>query len=125
MKISVFLLIVSIFLLLSSCDKDTSEGCYQVKYVTAYCPKTGASLVQFTKKIPEGEQAADGDGKTVYQAALLDVPEAFQVRDTIFYVKYHYDPDRADLDGNICPDIFGTTLKVLVCDYSSDKDCSD
>jgi len=108
-----------------SCKKTkNSKQCYQVKVISNYCPKTGSVLVSFTKANPDATPIKDNNNKIVaYQAALLNVPEEFQIAEKTFYVTYHYDAELSKPDAVACPAIFGV-VKILVSDSISNEDCN-
>ena len=109
----VIFLFAFIALLFTACKKDKSQ-CVKVKYIMDYCPKPGASLVSLESKT----------GGSM-QIALLNLPEAFQVGDKVFYVRYHYDQTLDNLDPTVyCPAIFGPT-KIFVVDSANDTNCND
>ncbi|NRF40209.1 hypothetical protein [Pedobacter foliorum] len=119
-KLLVFLLP---FLIGVSCKKDKNEQkCYQVRYIMNYCPQMGV-LVDFIKPNPDATEHRLDNGKIIYQAAFLNIPDQYHVKDKIFYVKYHYDKNKEkELRKNICQAIF-SPVKILVGDYTSVNDC--
>ena len=111
-KVGALLVFLCIFLSLASCKKDKGE-CVKVKFVSTYCPKSGAVIVNI-------EQNSGG----LNHIALLNVPESYRVADKIFYVTYHYDQalDKLD-DGKICPAVVYEEVKIFVADSFSETDC--
>lgn len=97
-------------LLLNSCKKsEKGEKFVRAKYLSAYCPKTGAALVSIVE-----------DSKPDSLIALLNLPKSFHIKDKYFLVTYHYDPALDKLDeGKICPAIFGPE-KIFVCDSATE-----
>ena len=82
-------------------------------------------LVEFIEPNPDATKSKLDNGETIYQAALLNIPEEYHVKDKVFYVKYHYDKDKEkDLNKNICQTIFGP-VKILIGDYTSVNDCKN
>jgi hypothetical protein len=106
------LLLLSFILLLCSCKKDTME-CVKVKYKDGYCPRTGAVLVNI-----------ESDNGKTNLIALLNVPEAFRVRDKVFYVTYHYDAAQDIVEEKLCPALYGIH-KIFVSDAVSETDCNN
>ena len=101
---TVFLsLIVCLSTLFSACKKEEVKY-VQARFITGYCPKTGASLVRL-----------EPNSGTENQIALLNLPSDFQVRDKIFLLSYHYDAalDKIE-EQKICPAIF-TKQTIFVC----------
>lgn len=96
-----------------SCKKD-KDKCIKVKFVSAYCPKSGAVLVNIEQ-----------NPGAIYQIALLNTPQTYAVAGKIFYVTYHYDEalDKEDI-GNVCPAIYGK-VKIFVADSSSETACNN
>jgi|GEM_PF-1119488 len=117
---SILLIFVSIHF---SCEKDIqTKMCYQVKYLSDYCPNQDASLVSFTSKNKDATPITDSNGDVIdYQAALLNVPQKFKVPGKIFYVKYHY--NGAEEETIPCPAIT-LPVKVLSADGISEEDCN-
>jgi len=100
-------------LFFTACEKDSKE-CVKVKYVSSYCPKTGAVLVDLLSSSEAGERTA-----------ILNIPEAFQIRDKVFYVTYHYDESLDKLDPHVlCPAIF-SPQKIFVSDSASENECKN
>ncbi|WP_211480996.1 hypothetical protein, partial [Arcticibacter eurypsychrophilus] len=56
----VFLVIATVF----SCKKDNSN-CVEVKYVSGYCPKTGAALLELAKPNSNATSFTDERGNVV------------------------------------------------------------
>lgn len=112
MKIYSFLLVSCLTLFFASCEKE-SNGCVKVKYIAGYCPKSGAALVQLEDS---------GASETI---ALLNIPEAFKIRDKVFYVTYHYDEAQSKADPNVmCNALFGPAT-IYVADSASETECVD
>jgi len=109
----------------ASCKKNNNEQkCYQVRYIMNYCPQMGV-LVEFTKPNTDATEHKLENGKVVYQAALLNIPDQYHVKDKVFYVKYHYQKDKEkELNKNICPAIF-SPVKILTGDYTSVNSCEN
>jgi hypothetical protein len=108
-KLRLLSLIMCFALLLNSCKKEEKENYVRARYLSDYCPKTGAALVTII-----------GDPEPDSQIALLNLPQSFQVKDKDFLITYHYDQtlDQPD-EGKICPDINGP-LKIYVCDTATE-----
>jgi hypothetical protein len=100
-------------LLSNSCKKEEKEE-NEEKYVVArflsdYCPKTGAALVSIVE-----------DSKPESQIALLNLPKSFQIKDKVLLITYHYDQALDKLDeGKLCPAIY-SPLKIYVCDSATE-----
>lgn len=109
----------------ASCKKDNNkQKCYQVRYIMNYCPQMGV-LLEFIEPNTDATEHKTENGKTIYQAALLNIPDQYHVKDKVFYVKYHYDKDKEkELSKNICPAIF-SRVKILIGDYTSANGCEN
>jgi hypothetical protein len=108
-KSPILSLILCLALLSNSCKKEEKKPYVRARYISDYCPKTGAALVTII-----------GDPEPDSQIALLNLPQSFQVKDKTFLIRYHYDQALDKLDeGKICPTIFGP-LKIFVCDYATE-----
>jgi len=123
-KVTLLMLLLQL-LIGVSCKKDnTQKECYQVRYVMNYCPNMGV-LVEFTEPNPDATKIERDNGKVIYQAALLNIPEQYHIKDKVFYVKYHYDKDKEnELNKGMCPAIF-SPVKILIGDYASENDCKN
>lgn len=97
-------------LLSNSCKKEEKEEKYVVaRFLSDYCPKTGAALVSIVE-----------DSKPDSQIALLNLPKSFQIKDKVLLITYHYDQALDKLDeGKICPAIY-SPLKIFVCDSATE-----
>ncbi|MBC6109977.1 hypothetical protein ACFOG5_07615 [Pedobacter fastidiosus] len=122
-RLSILSILLLFVVLHFSCEKDVqTKMCYQVKYISAYCPNQDASLVSFTAKNKDATPILDSNGDVIdYQAALLNVPEKFKVPGKIFYVKYHYKD--GEEESVPCPAIT-LPVKVLSADGVSAEDCN-
>jgi len=117
--LSMFLLFV---VLQFSCEKDIQTSmCYQVQYLSAYCPNADASLVSFTTKNKDATPITDSNGNVIdYQAAILNIPAQFKVPGKVFYVRYHYNGGEEE---TIPCSAITLTVKVLSADGASEQDC--
>ncbi|RDC58342.1 hypothetical protein DU508_05260 [Pedobacter chinensis] len=115
-----FLFIV--ILLSVSCEKEGQVNkCYQVKYISDYCPKPGAALVSFTSPNKDATAIADSKGGIIdYRAALLNVPDKFKEENKIFYVKYNN--NHKDMEFKDCAGV--DQVAILTADGTSDVDCN-
>ncbi|PRY48035.1 hypothetical protein B0I27_11722 [Arcticibacter pallidicorallinus] len=85
----------------------------KVKYLSTYCPKPGAAVVQVQSGSFEG-------------LVLLNVPENYRVKDKIFYVTYHYDPTLDHEDNIACPlDKAYTHAKMYTVDSVGEQSCNE
>ena len=113
-KVSALLVILAFFFSFPSCKKDKGE-CVKVKFVSTYCPKFGAVVVNIEQNSGE-----------LNHIALLNVPQSYMVAGKIFYVAYHYDQALDKLDeANICPAIAYEEVKIFVADSISETDCKN
>lgn len=108
-KLPLLSFIICFALLFNSCKKEEKPNYFRARYLSDYCPKTGAALITII-----------GDPEPDSQIALLNLPQSFQVKDKDFLITYHYDQalDQPD-EGKICPDINGP-LKIYVCDSATE-----
>ncbi len=95
---------------LLSCSKDeaavrTKTACAAVRYSMEYCP-VKASLVTFLE--PRSDIPVPVYSSTIYtsQAAVLNLPEEFKKKDTVFYLTFHYDERREKQENAEAPYIF-------------------
>jgi len=84
-----FAILFTLTIFLFSCKKD-EQRCLKVKYLSSYCPKPGAAVVE----------VQSGSFESL---VLLNVPEDYRVKDRIFYITYHYDPTLDHFDNVACP----------------------
>ncbi|WP_443938544.1 hypothetical protein [Pedobacter sp. MW01-1-1] len=59
-----------------------------MKYVSAYCPTQGSSLIAFTNANEDATELTDSLG-TQYLVSVANLPEAYKVPGKVFYIKYH------------------------------------
>lgn len=109
-KLRLLSLMLCLALLSSACKKEEKEEKYvRARYISEYCPKTGAALVNIL-----------GESGPIDHIALVNLPQSFQVRDKYFLITYHYDQALDKLDeGKNCPAIYGV-LKIFVCDSATE-----
>ncbi|OZI08717.1 hypothetical protein BWI93_07640 [Siphonobacter sp. BAB-5385] len=116
------LIVPLLVLALLSCSKDdaavrTKSACVAVHYTMEYCP-VKASLVTFLE--PRTDLPLPVYASTIYtsQAAVLNLPDEFKKRDTVFYLTFHYDESRenkekAGISNVICPAIIGPSPLIV------------
>lgn len=107
---------------LLSCSKDkadlrTKATCVAVRYRMEYCP-VKASLVTFLEH--RSDLPVPAYLSTIYtsQAAVLNLPDEFKKKDTVFYLSFHYDEirekkEKADAATVFCPANIGTSPVVV------------
>jgi len=120
-KLAVPFLFIMI-LLAVSCEKEGQVNrCYQVKYISDYCPKPGAALVSFTSPNNDATAVKDSKGDIIdYRAALLNIPDKFKEENKIFYVKYNN--NNKNIEFKDCAGV--DRVAILTADGASDADCS-
>ncbi|WP_316803664.1 hypothetical protein [Pedobacter nototheniae] len=123
-KLSSRVLACAMITLLFSCEKDIRQTkCYQVNYLSDYCKENGSILVRFSAKNTDATPIKNSDGKIIeYRAALINVPESYQVAGKVFYVKYHYNSDD-NIEIKSCPK-GPDAVKILTVDAVSSDDCN-
>ncbi len=116
------LIVALLALALLSCSKDdaavrTKSACVAVRYTMEYCP-VKASLVTFLE--PRTDLPLPVYASTIYtsQAAVLNLPDEFKKRDTVFYLTFHYDESRekkekAAVGHVICPANIGPSPLIV------------
>lgn len=130
MKRAFYAVFILMCALLHGCKNEkisgTDEaGCLKVKSVAEYCiSEKPLYLIQFLQPTTLAtQQKSDVNDSTIYLAAILELPESFQRRDSIFYMKSHYDPvSERKYRPSICQAVFGP-VKILVCDEVSSQPC--
>lgn len=115
-----------------ACDREKPEPvspmqCVPAKYVTNYCPtKKPTHLVRFLRPSRYATQLdTNNNGGIVYMAAVIDLPEKLQKRDTVFQLQFHYDP--AVERGNL-PVYCNTNLmptKMVIYDGTRSTECHE
>lgn len=110
-KLLKFAVFSALTILLFSCKKD-ERRCVRVKYLSTYCPKPGAAVVEVQSESPEA-------------LVLLNVPERYRVKDKIFYVTYHYDPTLDYLDDVACPLNIYIYDKMYTADSVGEHNCTE
>lgn len=118
----VALALITIFLCSCSDRKDGAQ-CVKVRYSIEYCAEAKPlHLVTFLEPNTYATPVARRDS-TVYLAAIIDLPEDVQKKDSIFYLYFHYDKKLAkSREPKICPAMF-SSVNILVCDIVSNDPC--
>lgn len=117
---------------LLGCDREKPEAvssmqCIPATYVANYCPtKKPTHLVRFLRPSKYATQLdTNNRGGIVYMAAVINLPEQLQKRDTVFQLQFHYDP--AVERGNL-PVYCNTNLmptKMVIYDGTSSIECHE
>ncbi|SDF53810.1 hypothetical protein SAMN04487996_11198 [Dyadobacter soli] len=113
-----------------SCNKDNTEPvsdiqCIPAVYLTSYCPtKTETHLVRLLRPTQYATRMDGSEGKEVYLAAVINLPQSLIKRDTVFQLQFHYDPNAEQqnkavgyCNTNIAP------AKMVVYDGVSESEC--
>jgi NADH:ubiquinone oxidoreductase subunit E len=92
--------------------------CRQARFISKYCNGTSEPLylVEFLSPTSLTKNYSGDDANPRYVAAMLDLPESVQVRDTTFYMQIHHDPFReSEVTIGLCTANFGPA-SILVCE---------
>ena len=108
-----------------SCDKKvearSETQCRPARFLTKYCNGTSEPLylVKFLSPTSLTKNYSGDDANPEYIAAMLDLPESVQVRDTTINLRFHYDPAReSNVVIGYCTANFGPAT-ILVCESIS------
>ena len=123
-------LMILISILLSGCKKDTTEPvslmqCVPVRYMGGYCPtKIPTHLVRFLKPTDYATKVDTNNSEGfVYMAAVINLPEQYQKRDTIFQLQFHYDPKAERQNQPLYCQMNLMPTKMVVYDGVSNTPC--
>ena len=104
---------------------NVEETCLRVSYIgDYYC--SGKKTLHFIRFLEPTEFATKYAyvelDSTDYFAAVYNLPESVQKKDTVFYMKFHYDPKDEKYQDRYCP-ANSLPVKILGCEEISQKSC--
>ena len=105
----------------------SSIQCIPAVYLANYCPtKKATHLVRFLKPTQYATQIDTNNRRgIVYTAAVINLPERLQKKDTVFQLQFHYDPTVERGNQPVYCNANLTTTKMIIYDGTSNTECHE
>lgn len=108
-----------------SIDNGSGETCLKAKYIMTYCPSDKPlHVVEFLAPTDYGTKvSSQNPDSTRYLAAILELPESVQERETIFFMSFRYDDKIQNINEPYPCQAMYSKLKILICNEVSFEPC--